>query len=903
MAAGNHSLGTIRGTIEIDYDGAGIVKAVRDTDKAKGAMGKLDDVSGKILSGFGKAASGALKFAGGVTAASNAVGVLAGALAIVGPLAAAGFAAAPGVILAYVSAMTIAKVATAGVGDAMKAAAEGGKKFDEAMKKLSPQAQTFVKAYKAAIPVLDAVKHSIQDAFFKGSEGLVERVVNRVSQLQVVASGVARAMGQLVQKVVLFATTSRSVNSLKSVLGGVRDFIYQLVPVVGPLVQAFLKLGGQAGAFGEVLGGKVAGAIVTFTEFLNRVDLAALFEKALPILQSLGEFLKNVAIIAGQLFSIFATDGANAAGILGELAGKLAEFLQSAQGQAALQALGQALQAISGAAGQIFLALLQALAPAIVALAPGVAQLAGQIAGVLVPAINALNPLLTQLATFLSQNMSWLGPVAGAVLAGAAAYKAYTAAATAVSAVQSVLNSKMAVNTAAWIRNTAATVANKAAQLAIAATAGTRVVAAWVANTAAVVANRIAQLASAAVTGGAAAAAWIANTAAVVANKVAVLAGIVAMGAVKAATIAWTAVQWALNVALNANPIGLIVLAIAALVAAVIYAWKNSETFRNIVMAVWNAIKAAGLALWNALKAAFQGISQAFSAALNWIKSVASSVWAGIVAVVKFYINTYRTIIMAVINFVKGAWSNFLNGLRAVARAVWSAIVSVITGYINRVKAVITGIKALIANVKNTFARIKEAAVSQLNNLITFVRQLPGKVTSALGNIGRLLFEKGKSLIQGFINGIGSMIGAVKDKVKSVVGAVTRFLPGSPAKEGPLSGQGYVLLRGQRFMADFARGIAQGSQAPSGALLGAIRGIGRTVDPRVSIMPVRSPGFSIPTPVTGGGAPATRTYPISIGQEHFVSMVVDAITGEPIAVSKAADEGSRRSSWAGSGRR
>jgi phage-related protein len=357
-------------------------------------------------------------------------------------------------------------------------------------------------------------------------------------------------------------------------------------------------------------------------------------------------------------------------------------------------------------------------------------------------------------------------------------------------------------------------------------------------------------------------------------------------------------------VALNANPIGLIVLAIAALVAAVILAWKNSETFRNIVMAVWNGIKAAGLALWNALKAAFNGIKAAFTSSINAIRSVAQTVWNAIVAVVKFYINLYRSIIMGVINFVRGAWNGFLNGLRAVARAVWAAIVAVITGYINRIKAVVTGIKALIANVKNTFARIKEAAVTQLLNLINFVRQLPGKVTSALGNIGRLLFNKGRDLIKGFINGIASMIGAVKDKVKDVVGAVGRFLPGSPAKEGPLSGQGYVLLRGQRFMADFARGIAQGSQLPTSALLGAIGAIGRNTNPIRSTMPVRTGGDRSTMPVTSAPSqPTTRTYPISIGQEHFVDLVVDAITGEPIAVAKAADEGSRRSRWAGSGRR
>ncbi|HEX7038682.1 MAG TPA: hypothetical protein VF202_01055 [Trueperaceae bacterium] len=66
---------------------------------------------------------------------------------------------------------------------------------------------------------------------------------------------------------------------------------------------------------------------------------------------------------------------------------------------------------------------------------------------------------------------------------------------------------------------------------------------------------------------------------------------------VQAVTRAWIAVQTILNVVLTANPIGLIVLAIVALAAAFVVAWKRSETFRNVVTAVFNAIKGAALAV------------------------------------------------------------------------------------------------------------------------------------------------------------------------------------------------------------------------------------------------------------------------------------------------------------------
>ena len=50
-----------------------------------------------------------------------------------------------------------------------------------------------------------------------------------------------------------------------------------------------------------------------------------------------------------------------------------------------------------------------------------------------------------------------------------------------------------------------------------------------------------------------------------------------------AGTKIWAAGQWLLNAALTANPIGIVVVAIAALVAGIIYAYKHSQTFRRIV--------------------------------------------------------------------------------------------------------------------------------------------------------------------------------------------------------------------------------------------------------------------------------------------------------------------------------
>lgn len=837
----NHNLGTIRGTIEIDYDGAGIVRAVKDSDNAKKSLAKLDTASSKVLSTFGTFAKGAAATASAIGLLNNAAAIVAGTIATIAPIAAAAFAAAPGIVLSFVGALAVAKVALFGVGDALSNAATGGKKFEEAMEKLSPEAKKFVKAYQAVLPQLAKYRHAVQDAFFNGTAGQVKLIVGRLQGLVPIASKIAGNMGQMAAQIVRVVTNSANMNRIKTILDGVNVFLIKIKGSIAPVVTAFLGLAAQASGFSDTLGGSVANALATFADWLSKIDLKALFETAMPIIRSLGAFFADLVVIAQQLFSIFVTDGAGAAGVLASLADQLAKFLQSAQGQAALDALGQAMQAIGGAAGQIFLALLQALAPTIVALAPGLALLATQISGALVPAINMLAPLLESVAGFLSANMSWLGPVAGAVVAVAIGYKAYAAAAKAVVAVQTVMKAQIIAT----------------------------------------------------------AAAWVASTAALVANRVAMIASAAASLAVRAATAAWVAVQWLLNAALAANPIGIVVLAIAALVAGIIYAWKNSETFRAVVLTAWDAIKASTMALWGVIKMVFNAIVSAIGAAMNWITGTTRSVWNAIVSFVRGTLNTYRSIIMAAVNFIRTNWNNFLRGLQIIARQVWSAITSFIQGQINKVKTVIRGVQVVVGIVRNAFNSAKNAAVSAISSLLSTVRGIPGRVRSALGGLARLLYGKGQDLIRGFINGIGSMIGAVRAKVSSVVSAVTRFLPGSPAKEGPLSGRGYVLYRARRFMQDFAQGIADGSESPTVALAGAVNPLARAVVP--SAAGTSSGASSTPsTPAVAGG---TRTYQIGIDGKVIADLVVDAITGNPVTVKKAADEGGRQRSWAGSGRK
>lgn len=86
-------------------------------------------------------------------------------------------------------------------------------------------------------------------------------------------------------------------------------------------------------------------------------------------------------------------------------------------------------------------------------------------------------------------------------------------------------------------------------------------------------------------------------------------------------------------------------------------------------------------------------------------------------------------------------------------------------------------------------------------------KEIPTKIQEVFKNAGSWLVQAGKNLIQGLINGVKSMFGSLGDAAAGAMNIIGRFLPGSPAEEGPLSGSGYSYLRGQRMVSDFAAGI------------------------------------------------------------------------------------------------
>lgn len=146
------------------------------------------------------------------------------------------------------------------------------------------------------------------------------------------------------------------------------------------------------------------------------------------------------------------------------------------------------------------------------------------------------------------------------------------------------------------------------------------------------------------------------------------------------ATEGATAAQWLLNAAMSANPIGLIVAAIAGLVAAFVVLWNKSEAFRDFWTKVWDVIKIAAQAViasivgdftlaWDAIKAVWELVGPFFEGVWKNIKKVFSGVkkyfkdtfqgasdavdviMRGLVAIIKLPINA---MIMKINSFIRG---------------------------------------------------------------------------------------------------------------------------------------------------------------------------------------------------------------------------------------------------------
>lgn len=342
----------------------------------------------------------------------------------------------------------------------------------------------------------------------------------------------------------------------------------------------------------------------------------------------------------------------------------------------------------------------------------------------------------------------------------------------------------------------------------------------------------------------------------------------------------------ALNVTMLANPIVLIIAAIAALVAAFIYLWNNCDGFRQFWIDLWNNIKEIAMAVWNGLKeffaAAWQaivsvattiwtGLSTFFSTIWEGIKTIFATVLTIISTIITTYFNIYKTVITTVFTAIQTIVSTVWNVIKTVITTVVTAISTFLTTAWNTIKTVLSTVLTAIQTVFITvWNAIKTAVTTVVNGIKTAVstafstmwngikttisgiyNTIKGGFDKAVGFIKGLAssaFKWGSDIIGGIVDGIKSCIGKIKDAVGNVADTIKSFLHFSVPDEGPLTDY-------ETWMPDFMSGLAKGIEGSKNMVAKAMNGVASDM--------VLNPQVNAASVIGGGGTGSATAETLS----------------------------------------
>jgi phage-related protein len=248
-------------------------------------------------------------------------------------------------------------VAFQNFGEAISAVADGDlEKINEAMKKLSPSAQSVAREVGALLPMLRSFQRVVQEGFFAPLVGDFTRVVRGLfPALEKGFFTVSSALGRMVsgfadlfsstktyQLVLdLFASTGRIIDKISAPVTTFLSTMFSVITAGLPYIERFSAAMGKA--------------LDSFSAFINKSiedgSFNTFVEEAITTVKELIALVKALGGLIGTIFGATEDEGHNFIKTLTDMITKLDEFLKTAEGQAALDALIFAVKALGFALG------------------------------------------------------------------------------------------------------------------------------------------------------------------------------------------------------------------------------------------------------------------------------------------------------------------------------------------------------------------------------------------------------------------------------------------------------------------------------------------------------------------------------------------------------------------------
>lgn len=806
-----------------------------------GAAGTAAGILGRV--GLGVGAIGA--------AAGTAAPLLAGIVTTLQNVAPAGAVAVTG-MLAVQQASAAIKLGMIGVEEAVTAAFDtseaGAKKFDEALKKLAPNARDFAVQVRELAPAFKEFQQGIQNELFRNTSETLQLLSTSV--LPVLSTNLkttATTLNEMAISAGLAADTLAADGTLGTAMEGANTGLGNLAQIPGQVVTALGQLAAAGAPAFDRITAAASRAATRISERLSGAFKSGALESAVNtavgVLKDLGEVGRNVFEILGNVMAPVQQAGGGLIGVLKEITGVLADATGTKGFQDAISAVTQTVGTLARTAGPLLGQALAAIGPVLTALAGPAQTLIQSLGAGLSPIIQGLGPVLQSAAEavgVLVEAAAPLLPVVGQLAASLlpALIPILDAAQTVFAALAPVvqtLSQTLQATLAPILAQLPAIIGPLADMLAGQLVMGIQLLG-----------DLLIQLAPSFVSLGTS----VGQLMATAAPLVTIIAGLSAqlMGALL------PAIQPIVNV-------------VAALASAL--AGQLASTLTNLVMPalrlVTDLLRGDFSAAWNSLKALVSGVVAHFTGTLSRIGSVVGSIVQGIVdrfvwlynilignSIVPDLINGIISWFTRLPGMAFSALASFAGGIARIATTALSrfrsAIVSgantaigFVRGIPGRARAALAALGGMIASVAaSALSRFRSAISSGASNAISLVRGIPGRIRGALGGIGSLLSGAGADLMRGMIGGIQSMVGALVSAAKGVVGSAVSAAKSalgisSPSKVfaaiGRDTGRGFIIgLTGTR------EKIRQTTESIAAAITKAFKGRATRVDDRLVAM-------------------------------------------------------------------